>query len=69
MLLGAQTKGRQAESQILVIIEYLSPLTQKVSLLEKDGQLQSEEKIGQMIKLTTQEFAASISSVLSQRKL
>ena len=35
MLLGVQTKERQAQSQILVIIEYLSVLTQKVSLSEK----------------------------------
>ena len=35
MLLGVQTKERQAQSQILVIIEYLSVLTQKVSLRKR----------------------------------
>ena len=35
VLLGVQTKERQTQSQILVVIEYLSVLIQKVFLSEK----------------------------------
>ena len=68
MLLGVQTKERQAQIQILVIMEYFLVLIQKFFLRKRwIAAIRRENWTDN--QTDNSKYAASISSVVSQRKL